>query len=117
MKKIKIEIKNRWTGKILFEYEKENNTIKETLQEAVKDGANLDGANLRGAYLSKENVNKIKSLRQIIPEEGSFIAWKKIGEECVAKIEIPVKAKRTCNIKSPMERYLFTIQPFIFYNV
>lgn len=23
--KIKIEIKNRWTGKVLFEYEKENN--------------------------------------------------------------------------------------------
>ena len=26
---IKIEIKNRWTGSIIFEYSKENNTIKE----------------------------------------------------------------------------------------
>ena len=31
---IKIEIKNRFTGKILFEYSKENNTVKETLVEA-----------------------------------------------------------------------------------
>jgi len=34
---IKIEIKNRWTGSIIFEYSKENNTIKETLLEAVKN--------------------------------------------------------------------------------
>ena len=68
---IKIEIKNRWTGEVLFEYEKEDNTIKETVVEAVKNcadlrdadlgdadlrgadlgGADLGGANLRGAYL------------------------------------------------------------------
>ena len=41
MTKIKIEIKNRWTGKILFEYEKENNTIKDTLVEAVSRCADL----------------------------------------------------------------------------
>jgi len=28
---LKIQIKNRWTGSILFEYEKDKNTIKETL--------------------------------------------------------------------------------------
>ena len=31
MTKIKIEIKNRWTGSVLFEHEKENNTIKDTV--------------------------------------------------------------------------------------
>lgn len=35
-KKIKIEIKNRWTGNVLFEYEKENNSIKDTLIELLK---------------------------------------------------------------------------------
>ena len=29
---IKIEIKNRWKGEVLFEYEKEDNTIKETVK-------------------------------------------------------------------------------------
>jgi len=59
--KIKIEIKSWINGSILFEYEKENNTIKDTLIEAVSNkkilqgadlrGADLRGADLRGAYL------------------------------------------------------------------
>lgn len=49
--KIKIEIKNRWTGKVLFEFEKEDNTVKKTLEEAVEQGADLRDADLRGAYL------------------------------------------------------------------
>ena len=49
--KIKLSIKNRFTGSVLFEYEKEDNTIKETLLEALKRGCNLHGCNLRGAYL------------------------------------------------------------------
>jgi len=48
---LKIQIKNRWTGSILFEYEKDKNTIKETLVEAAKKGADLQGADLQGAYL------------------------------------------------------------------
>ena len=51
MSKIKIEIKNKLTGKILFEYEKENNTVKDTIEEAIKQDANLEDANLEGAYL------------------------------------------------------------------
>jgi len=56
MNKIKLQIKSRFTGSILFEYESENNTIKETVVNAVKSGANLrcadlGGANLRGANL------------------------------------------------------------------
>ena len=47
---MKIQIKSIW-GSILFEYEKEGNTIKETLLEAVKKGAYLRGAYLRGADL------------------------------------------------------------------
>jgi len=48
---IKLQIKSRFTGSILFEYESENNTIKETLLEAVKAKADLRDANLRGANL------------------------------------------------------------------
>jgi uncharacterized protein YjbI with pentapeptide repeats len=48
---VKIEIKNKWTGSIIFEYSKENNTIKDTLLEAVKNKADLQGADLQGAYL------------------------------------------------------------------
>ena len=57
MSKIKIEIKNRWTGSILFEYEKENNTVKDTVEEAIKQGANLSEANLREANLREANLS------------------------------------------------------------
>ena len=54
-KKIKIQIKSIF-GDLLFEYEKENNTIKDTVEEAVKQGANLGSANLRDAYLGYANL-------------------------------------------------------------
>ena len=53
--KTKIEIKSVF-GNVLFEFEKENNTIKDTLVEAVKQGANLGGANLGGANLGDANL-------------------------------------------------------------
>ena len=53
-----IEIKNKFTSKILFEYEKENNTIKHTVAEAIKSGANLSWADLSEADLSKADLSK-----------------------------------------------------------
>ena len=53
--KIKIQIKSV-SGKVLFELEKENNTIKETLEQAVKENANLEYANLRNANLRNANL-------------------------------------------------------------
>jgi len=50
-KKIKLQIKNRYTGSVLFEYESENNTIKETLLQALKSGSDLRGSDLRGSNL------------------------------------------------------------------
>jgi hypothetical protein len=48
--KTKIQIKTPF-GKLLFEFEKEDNSIKETLIEGVKRGVDLRGADLRGADL------------------------------------------------------------------
>ena len=58
--KIKIDIKSIF-GNVLFSFEKENNTIKDTLEEAYLEGAylkgaNLEGADLRGAYLEGANL-------------------------------------------------------------
>jgi hypothetical protein len=49
--KTKIEIKSVGRS-VLFEFEKENNTIKDTIIEAVKRGADLSGAHLSSADLS-----------------------------------------------------------------
>ena len=67
--KIKIEIKNRFTGKVLFELESEGNTVKNTVVEAVKvgtylTGADLGGADLRGADLGGADLGtgKVKTI-------------------------------------------------------
>ena len=82
---IKIQIKSIW-GEVLFEHEKENNTIKDTLEEAVKQGANLNGANLYGA-------NNIPFIPYACPSDGAFIGWKKVGD-CLVMLEIPEDARR-----------------------
>lgn len=79
--KTKIEIKSVF-GNILFEFEKENNTIKETIEEAVKSGANLRGAHY------------IPYIPLACPSDGAFIGWKKVNGKLV-QLEIPADAKRS----------------------
>ena len=55
-KQIKIEIRNRWTGSVVFEYTKEGNTITETVLDAIRRGADLRGSNLRCANLRGSNL-------------------------------------------------------------
>jgi len=56
MNSIKIEIKSWITGNVIFSLEKEENSIKITLEAAVKSGANLGGANLVDANLGGANL-------------------------------------------------------------
>lgn len=70
--KIKIDIKSVF-GNVLFSFEKENNTIKDTLVEANLEVAYLRGADLEGADYSEYT----SFLAYQCPIEGSFIGWKK----------------------------------------
>ena len=101
---IKIQIKSIY-GSILFEYEKEKNTIKDTLLKAIESGADLSDANLRGAYLRGADLSGANLSGVILsestfgitincPEEGSFIAFKKCQGKIV-KLLIPEDAKRS----------------------
>jgi len=49
--KTKIEIKHWITGSILFEFEKEDNSLLKTLKEAICKKSDLQGADLQGADL------------------------------------------------------------------
>ena len=97
---IKIQIKSIW-GDIIFEHKKENNTIKDTLEEAVRNGANLYGANLNranlyGADLYGANINGATNIPFIpfaCPSDGAFIGWKKVNGHLIM-LEIPEDAKR-----------------------
>lgn len=113
-KQIKIEIRNRWTDSVVFEYTKEGNTITETVLDAIRRGANLRGANLRdadlrgadlcgaylygadlcGADLRDANLRDAKGCYLSCPTEGSFIGWKKASGHIV-KLRIPEDARRS----------------------
>lgn len=54
--RVKIQIKSIF-GKVLFEYEKENNTIRDTVEEAVRRQVSLRYANLRYANLGYTNLS------------------------------------------------------------
>ena len=51
-----IDIKNWKTGEVIFSYECEDNTIKKTVEEAVKQGINLSYADLKNTDLSNANL-------------------------------------------------------------
>lgn len=115
-KKIKIQIKSRWViDKVLFEYESEDNSMKKTLEEAVKSGANLRGADLSGAYLrgaylsgaylrgadlrgadlsGAKGADLAIAMTRILPE-GDIIGYKKCKDSKIVKLLIPKEAKRS----------------------
>ena len=103
-KQIKIEIKNWLAGDILFEYLSENNTIKKTVAEAIKSGADLCGADLReadlrgadlcGADLCGADLREAKGAYMACPTDGSFIGWKK-ASGYIVKLQIPEDARRS----------------------
>ena len=123
-KQIKIEIRNRWTGSVVFEYTKEGNTITETVLDAIRRdtdlysadlcnadlrgsnlrcanlcdadlrGANLYGADLRCTDLRGANLCGAKGCYLSCPTEGSFIGWKKASGHIV-KLRIPEDARRS----------------------
>ena len=115
-----LQIKNRFTGSLIFEYESENNTIKETLLEAVKAKADLYGADLRdanlrdadlygsnlrcanlyGADLRGADLRGAKDIPAIaiaetrVCAEGDIFGYKKCLNGIIVKLLIPKEAKR-----------------------
>ena len=69
------------------------------LQGADLHGANLHGANLRGADLYGADLQNTKLPHyRIIPEEGSFIAYKKVRGNRILTLLIPEDAKRNSTL-------------------
>ena len=108
-KEIKIEIKNRWTGRVLFEYSSEDNTMTKTVEVAVSRDADLRGADLcgadlcgadlrdadlRDANLRGANLRGAKGAYFACPSEGEFIGWKK-ASGYIVKLLIPDDARRS----------------------
>lgn len=54
-----IQIKNRYTNKVIFEYDCKDNSFKKTVLEAVKAKVSLVQANFAGADLKNINLNDV----------------------------------------------------------
>ena len=94
--KTKIEITSV-SGQLLFEYEKENNTVKDTLLEAIERDVDLCGADLRSANLCGADLRGAKNI-PFIPTylpDGEFIGWKKLPNGLIAKLKIFEDSKRS----------------------
>ena len=77
------------------------NLSRANLSRADLSGANLSGANLSRANLSKADLYGAKQAEtalaqiQFIPEEGSFVGWKKCANGVIVKLQITENAKRS----------------------
>ena len=81
--------------------------LQSNLTQADFRGSNLEGADLQGANLTGTSFDP----RPMAPEEGSFVAWKKVfdkqGNPVIAKLLIPEDAKRMTPLVGRMCRAEF----------
>jgi hypothetical protein len=77
------------------------NLLRADLSRANLSRANLSGADLSRANLSWANLSRADHAElalaqiQFIPEEGSFIGWKKCRNNVIVKLQITETAKRS----------------------
>ena len=118
---MKIQIKNRFTSKSIFETDAESlefaviaalkakadlsgadlsraNLIEADLNGADLSRANLSGADLSGADLSRTDLSGADLLtlvnQRTILADGDIIGWKKLRNNIICKLRIPADAKR-----------------------
>lgn len=93
-KKIKIAIVSWLNGKVLFEYETEDNTLKKTLEKAVEGGANLWRADLRETNLREANLREadLWEAKNLNSDYTDFW-WHVHHQELVEQLTEPVRAR------------------------
>ena len=101
--KTTIQIKTIY-GYVLYEHTCDDNSMKKTVEESIKNknplcGADLCDADLRYANLSGADLSNVKAnyaTAMFFPQcpDGEFIGYKK-AEEKIVKLLIPEDAKRS----------------------
>jgi len=85
---MKIEIKCRFSGSILFSHEAEDNSVKLTLEAAVSARANLAGANLARANLDGANLDGANLAGANL--DGAYLAGANLDGEVLTKAPISI---------------------------
>ena len=88
---MKIQIKNRFTSKSIFETDAES--LEFAVIAALKAKADLSGADLSRTDLSGADLLTLVNQRTILAD-GDIIGWKKLRNNIICKLRIPADAKR-----------------------
>jgi len=105
--KTKIQI-NSIFGKLLFEYECEDNTIAKTVTEAVKTNADLSSADLDKRYIQVACIGSAKRMTTYCFEDD--VIWCGCFKGSLEEFELQVNKSHVNN-----ERYLKEYLGFINY--
>ena len=86
---MKIEISCRFSGSVLFSHEHDENTLKLTVEAAVKAGADLTGAYLARAYLTGADLAGAYLAGEVLtkaPLSLLNLTWPVLITECYMSI-------------------------------
>ena len=118
---MKIKIKHRYGGEVIFEHSCDDNTMLKTLLAAIDSGADFSGADFSGADFSGAdfsgvyfrganfryanfsgvdfsgavNIPKLATAQTEIVPDGAIIGWKQCRDHRIVKLLIPENAKRS----------------------
>jgi hypothetical protein len=70
---LRIEIRSRFGGRVLFAHEKENNSVKATLEAGIRAGVDFYGADLSNAWLYRAELSCARLPCALL--SGSNISW------------------------------------------
>ena len=73
-----IQIKSHFTAAVLFEHDCENNSLRITLELAIKSGADLSGADLSGADLSGADLSDAYLSRAYLKNKEKLVGKRPI---------------------------------------
>ena len=93
---MKFEIKNRWTGAVIFtaEIDGDGKSYRMRLGLAAKKAVGA-GADLADADLARAKGAELAVARTRILPEGDLIGWKKCRDGVLVKIRVPEDARRS----------------------
>ena len=103
--KTKIEIKHDLTGDVLFEFEKENNTLRDTVIEAIRCFANLSFADLRSADLRYANLRYANLRSANLSFANGLDIWWHVHHEILWELLTGRVANRINFIKTDKPEY------------
>jgi uncharacterized protein YjbI with pentapeptide repeats len=116
---MKVEIKNRFNGEVIFSHEQENNSLKITLEVAIKARANLEGANLEWANLEGANLegaNLARANLEWANLEGANLEGANLARANLARANLEGATYGIATLKNGLFQFLGKYWPVLIFD-